>query len=253
MGKTRIVKDELVEKLKQELGIEEPVTKKKEVSQPKAGQPMAEKKTRSKKYLEASSDLDRNKTYPLNEALDMVKKMSYSKFNGTLEAHIKTAQTGVRGLISLPYASGKKLRILIFAPSQPQLEGVVFGTDSTIDEISQGKIGFDLIITTPEWMPKLAKLAKILGPKGLMPNPKNNTITEDVKKAAESFQTGKTEYKTEPKAPIIHLPLGKLSQPSEELIANCKALLIAIGKTKIKKVILSSTMGAGVKLDLTSI
>ena len=241
-------KDELVEKLKAELGIEN-------AEKPTQPEPVkvASSQKRSKKYLEASKDLDRNRTYPLPEALDMVKKMSYAKFNGTLEAHINTAQTGIRGLASLPYASGKKLRILVFAPSQPQLEGVILGSDAIIEEISKSHINFDLIIATPEWMSKLAKVAKILGPKGLMPNPKNGTITDDLKKTVESFQAGKTEYKTEPKAPIIHLALGKLSQPNEELEANIKVLIASLGKTKIKKITLSPTMGPGVKLDLTSI
>ena len=242
--------DKLVEKLKQELGIEKEkkvpkVEKVSKVSQSKT-------KSRSKKYLEASKDLDRSKAYPLPEALDMVKKMSYAKFNATIEAHINTMQTGLRGFISLPYASGKNLSILVFGPSQPKIEGVVFGTDSILDEIEKGKINFDLIITTPEWMSKLAKVARILGPKGLMPNPKNGTVTDDLKKTVESFQAGKTEYKTEAKTPIIHLALGKLNQPNEELEANIKTLLQIIGKTKIKKVTLSPTMGAGVKLDLSS-
>lgn len=240
-------KDELVEKLKEELGIKPP-----EKSEPKISKPTSVKQ-RSKKYLEVSKDLDKTKSYPLPQALDMVKKMSYSKFDGTLEAHIQTGQTGLRGFLQLPYVSGKKLRILCFGPSQPQLEGVIFGTDSTIDEIAEGKVDFDLIITTPDWMPKLAKVAKILAPRSLMPNPKNGTISDDLPKTVASFQAGKTEYKTEPKTPIIHLALGKLSQPKEQLEANVKTFVSVIGKSRIKKVVLSPTMGSSVKLDLTSI
>lgn len=249
-------KDELVEKLKKELGIEEKIEKSTDAKamvdkeEPVKDEPS---KQRSKKYLEASKDLDRSKFYSLQEALDMVKKMSYSKFNGTLEAHLSTVQTGLRGFLQLPYASGKKLRILAFGKGAKDSGAEIVGGDDTIDEISKGKINFDILITTPEWMPKLAKLAKILGPKGLMPNPKNNTITDDLKKAVASFQTGKTEYKTEAKTPIIHISLGKLNQPNEELEANVKTLLTTLGKTKIKKVVLSPTMGTGIKLDLTSI
>lgn len=215
-------------------------------------------KPRSKKYQEVVKDLDRTKTYPIETAVDMVKKLSYAKFNATLEAHVNTAQTGIRGLVSLPYASGKKLRILVFGhlPEPSEYEGVVFGDDSTIESISQGKVDFDLVITTPEWMPKLTKVAKILGPKGLMPNPKNGTITsgeDGLKKAVEGFQAGKTEYKTESKAPVIHLGLGKLNQPTEELSQNVKTLLSTLGKTRIKKVSLSPTMGPSVKVDLASI
>ena len=214
-------------------------------------------KPRSKKYQEAAKDLDRTKIYPLLEAVDMVKKLSYAKFNATLEAHINTAQTGIRGYVSLPYAKGVQLRILVFGPSTAsQLEGVIFGADSTIEEINKGKVDFDLIITTPDWMPKLAKVAKILGPRGLMPNPKNNTIVSNeagLKKCVESFQAGKTEYKTEPKAPVIHVALGKLNQPNEELVANIKTLLATLGKSKIKKITLSPTMGPSVKVDLASL
>lgn len=190
----------------------------------------------------------------------MVKKLSYAKFNATLEAHINTAQTGLRGLVSLPYASGKKLRILAFGKGAEQSGADLVGTDEIIERISQGKVDFDLIITTPEWMPKLAKVAKILGPKGLMPNPKNGTITppaggsaDGLKKAIEGFQAGKTEYKTESKAPVVHLALGKLSQPTDELSQNIQTLLQTIGKTRIKKVSLAPTMGPSVKLDLTTI
>lgn len=221
-------------------------------------------KKRSKKYQEVCKDLDRSKTYPIDEAVDMVKKLSYAKFNATIEAHINTAQTGLRGFISLPYASGKKLRILAFPPAkltpldkkELEDEGIVFGDNFTIDEINKGKVDFDVLITTPEWMPKLAKVAKFLGPKGLMPNPKNGTIVygeAGLKKAVESFQQGKTEYKTEPKASVIHLALGKLNQPNEELVANITTLLSTLGKSKIKKVSLSPTMGPALKVDLASI
>ncbi len=246
-------KDELVEKLKQELGIEEP---KKDAGQAlpagrqasmtkkaiETKKPVSLKKQRSKKYLEVSKDLDRSKFYSLPEAIDLVKKLSYFKFNGTLEAHINTSTLGIRGLISLPFVSGKKLRILAFE-----------GDDGVLEQIQNNKIDFDLIITTPQWMAKLTKVAKILGPKGLMPNPKNGTITSDIKKTVVDFQTGKTEYKTEAKTPIIHLALGKLNQPNQELEANIKAVVAGIGKTKIKKITLSSTMSPGVKLDLASI
>ena len=213
-------------------------------------------KPRSKKYQEISKDLDRTKSYPLTEAVDMAKKMSYSKFNATLEAHINTVQTGIRGLVSLPFASGRKLRILVFGKGAAESGADIFGSDDVIEEINKGKIDFDLVITTPEWMPKLAKVARILGPRGLMPNPKNSTITSGeagLQKAVEGFQAGKTEYKTEPKAPVIHLAMGKLNQPTEELTANIKTLLQTLGKSRVKKVTLSPTMGPSVKVDLSTI
>ncbi len=212
-------------------------------------------KPRSKKYQELTKDLDKSKTYPLNEAVEMTKKMSMTKFDGTIEAHINTIQTGIRGLVSLPFVSGKKLKILVFGSANtPKAdEDITIGDESIIETINKGKVNFDLVITTPDWMPKLAKVARILGPRSLMPNPKNGTIVSDLKKAVESFQTGKIEYKTESKAAVMHLGLGKLSQPTEELSANIKTLLATLGKSRVKKVSLSPTMGPSVKLDLTSL
>ncbi|OGE31334.1 hypothetical protein A3C59_04275, partial [Candidatus Daviesbacteria bacterium RIFCSPHIGHO2_02_FULL_36_13] len=170
---------------------------------------------------------------------------------------INTAQTGIRGLVSLPFASGKKLTILAFGPTASKdfagSEDIIIGTDEVVESINKGKVDFDLLVTTPEWMPKLAKVARILGPRGLMPNPKSGTITTDLKKAVEGFQAGKTEYKTEAKAAVIHLGLGKLTQPTEELSANIKTLLQILGKSRVKKVSLSPTMGPSVKLDLSSL
>ncbi len=224
--------------------------------QKKAQMPGKQKKLRSKKYQELIKDLDKSKSYPLNEAVELVKKVSYSKNTGTLEAHINTIQTGIRGLVSLPFASGKKLTILAFGPSDAlgvKSDDVILGDEAKIEQIGKGKIDFDLVVTTPDWMPKLAKIARILGPRSLMPNPKNGTITSDLKKSVEGFQAGKTEYKTEPKAPVIHIGLGKLSQPTEELSANIKILLQTMGKTRVKKVMLAPTQGPSVKVDLTSI
>src|SRR3989344_1938494 len=242
-------KDDLVEKLKAELGMEDkPVIaseakqspEKEEIAMspaaPRNNQPVKEKKPqkpgtrpasggkekpRSKKYKQSllfsdekgqdTSSLDRNKSYPISEAIEIVKKVSYTKFEGTLEAHINTAQTGIRGLVSLPFASGKKLTILAFGPTASKdfagSEDIIIGTDEVIESINErsspsgkGKVDFDLLVTTPEWMPKLPTVARILGPRGLMPNPKSGTITSDLKKTVESFMSGKTEYGHRPTA-----------------------------------------------------
>lgn len=219
----------------------------------KTQKPGKREKVRSKKYLQSTKDLDKSKYYSLNEAVELVKTLSYTKNVGTLEAHINTISTGMRGLVSLPFATGKKLTILAFGSGAEDSGADLIGSDETIEEINKGKINFDILVTTPQWMPKLAKIARILGPRSLMPNPKSGTITEDLKKAVEGFQSGKTEYKTEPKAPIIHLGLGKIDQPTEELSANVKTLIQTLGKTRVKKVSLSPTMGASVKVDLSSI
>ncbi len=208
---------------------------------------------RSKKYQEVSRDLDRNQRLSLSEAVARVKTLSYSSFTGTMEAHINTNATGIRGLVSLPFASGKKLTILAFGRGAEESGADVIGNDEVIESINKGKVDFDLLVTTPEWMPRLAKVARILGPRSLMPNPKNGTITTDLRKAVESFQAGKTEYKTEPKGKVIHLGLGKLDQPNEELAANIKTLVQTIGKTRVKKVSLAPTLGPSVKVELSSI
>ncbi len=237
----------------QESGSVDRSEQKTEAKEKKPQKPGKRKKVRSKKYQELTKDLDKSKTYPLSEAVDMVKKLNYTKFNATLEAHINTVQTGLRGLVSLPFVTGKKLRILAFGKGAEDSGADIFGSDEAIEEINEGKVNFDLLVTTPDWMPKLAKIARILGPRGLMPNPKNGTITTDLKKAVEGFQAGKTEYKTESKAPVIHIGLGKLDQPTEELSANIKILLQTVGKTKVKKLSISPTMGPSVKVDLSSL
>lgn len=231
----------------------EPVQKK--VQKPGKAKPRSEQSSRirSKKYREISKDLDKSQNYPLTEAVELVKKLSYSKFTGTLEAHINTRVSNLRGLVSLPYASGKKLRILAFGKDAAESGVDIIGSNEVIEEINKGKVSFDLVVTTPDWMPKLAKIARILGPRSLMPNPKNGTITNNLKKTVEEFQAGKTEYKTEPKAQVIHLGLGKLDQPTEELSANITTLLQTLGKSRIKKVTISPTQGPSVKLDLSSI
>jgi large subunit ribosomal protein L1 len=122
-----------------------------------------------------------------------------------------------------------------------------------MEEISKGKYNFDVIVATPEWMPKLAKLAKFLGPRGLMPNPKSNTVTDDLAKAVEELQGGKVEYKTEKDGQVIHISLGKVKQDPNEIATNLKTLYIGIGKSRIKAVTLSATMGPGVKVDLNTL
>ena len=218
-----------------------------------AKKPATSEKIRSKKYLEASKELDRSLDYSIPEAIVQVKKNSISKFTGSLEAHINTRFPNIRGMVSLPFVSGKKRTIIAFGKDAPDCGADLVGTDETLEEISKGKINFEILVVTPEWMPKLAKLAKILGPKGLMPNPKNGTVTSDLKKTVASFQEGQTEYKTEAKAPVMHIMLGKLSQTDSELEDNIKLLLTTIGKSRIKKVTLAPTMGPSVKLNLGSI
>ena len=210
-------------------------------------------KYRSKKYLEAREKVEKTKRYPLAEAVELAKTASYSKFGGSLEIHINTSVKNIRGLVNLPFASGKKLKVIAFGKGAENSGADIIGSDDDLKEIEKGRINFDILVVSPDIMPRLARFAKVLGPRGLMPNPKNGTISSDLKKAVAEIQGGKTEYKTQKDSQVIHLSLGALSRPSEELVQNAKILLNTIGKTKSKKVTLAPSMGPGVKVDLSSI
>lgn len=255
--------DTLVEQLKAELGITEEEKRPSEDTsraqseqaeakeeKPKQKPKVGKQKPRSKKYQEAAKLIDPEKKYSIDEAVEIAKQASYSKFDGTLEIHLNSVNKNLRGSVSLPFASGKKVRILAFGKGAQESGADQVGDDKKLEEIGGGKIDFDVLLTTPEWMGKLAGLAKVLGPRGLMPNPKNGSITDDLKKAVLEAQSGKVEYKTENNGKVVHLSLGKVSQPKEELTQNVKVLLSNIGKSKIRKATLSPTMGPGIKLDL---
>lgn len=222
---------------------------------PKKKQKRGKARIRSKKYKEAIEKVDRNINYPLLEAVELVKNTSFTTFPGTVELHLNSSLKGLRGLVTLPFSTGKKLRILVLAPAGTKLDEkeVTVGDEASLEEISKGKVDFDVIVAHPSFMPKLAPLAKILGPRGLMPNPKTGTVTENLDKAIEDLMGGKVEYKTEANGKVIHTGVGITSQPSEELSANVKALYTIVGKSKVQKITLSSTMGPGVKVDLASI
>jgi large subunit ribosomal protein L1 len=243
------------EKPKKILGINKEKTEaKKETKEDKKAAPTETKRpTHSKKHQAASEKVEKNKAYPISEAVNLAKETSYTKFDGTLEVHINTNLKTLRGLVSLPYASGKKLVILAFGKGAEESGADQIGDEKKLGELEKGRINFDILVTTPEWMPRLARLAKTLGPRGLMPNPKNGTVTDNLKKAVEELQAGKIEYKTEKVGGVMHLSLGKLSQPNEELEQNLKTLLSAIGKTKIKKAVVTPTMGPGIRVDVSSI
>jgi len=212
-----------------------------------------QKKTRvrSKRYIEAASLVDKTKTYPLADAVSLVKKTSLTKFDGSVELHInlnpaalgdsprgEAGKKDMRGSVSLPHGTGKQVRVVI-------------ADDAVIADIAAGKINFDILVAHPREMPKLAKVARILGPKGLMPNPKTGTVTEDTAKRAKELSTGKVNFKTEPDQPLIHLLVGKVSFEDKKLEDNVNAILDAVGRGKIAKATLASTMGPGVKISLS--
>lgn len=217
------------------------------------------KKIRSKKYQAVLEKIEKNQKLTALEAVKQAQENSITKFEGTIEAHINTTAKNLRGLVNMPFAQGKKLRILAFpSAGSGQVadnlgDGVTIGNDETINEIDKGKINFDVVVTTPAWMPKLAKIARILGPRSLMPNPKNGTITENLEKAVTELQGGKTEYKTEKDGQVIHLSVGKTAQKPEEIMANLKVIYNTVGRSKISKISLSPTMGPSAKVDLQSL
>lgn len=211
------------------------------------------KVTHGKKYQEMREKVERNKPYPVAQAVELAKETSYTTFDGTVEIHVNTSVKNVRGLVSLPFASGKALTVIAFGKGADESGADIVGDDAKLADIVKGKINFDVIVTDPTWMPKLAGAAKVLGPKGMMPNPKNGTIASDLKKAVTEIKSGKVEYKTERNGQVIHLSVGKVSQATEEITQNVKLLLGTIGKTKIKQAVLTPTMGPSVKIDISSI
>lgn len=194
-------------------------------------------KVRGKKYQNARTKIDRTKLYSIKEAVQLIKETSYSSFDGTIELHLVTKKGGVSANIKLPHLTGKKKKIEV-------------ANDSTIKKLEKGKVDFDVLLATAEMMPKLVPFAKILGPKGLMPNPKNGTLIKNAKEA-NKFSANTITLKTEKKVPLVHTIVGKVSQKDEEIIENTETILSAIGKRQIQKAYLTSTMGPSVKIEVS--
>lgn len=223
---------------------------------------------RGKKYLEKAKLVDRGKLYEAKEAIAIVKKNASSKFDETIELHIRTgcdskyAEQQIRGSVVLPAGTGKKVKILVFAKDakadEAKAAGADYvGSDEFVTKIqSEGWLDFDAVVATPDMMGTVGKLAKILGPKGLMPNPKTGTVTPDVTKIIGELKAGKVEYRLD-KQNLIHCPLGKASFDDAKLQENFDALMSAIVKARpqslkgtfLKSITLASTMGPGVKLS----
>ena len=195
---------------------------------------------RSKRYKVLAKKINRNLSYAPQAALEQIIASAASKDRG-LDLHVNTLETGLRGEIKVPFSTGKTIRIEIFS-------------DQTVTALNNNEFNFDVLLATPADMPKLAKYAKVLGPKGLMPNPKNGTVVTDPAARAKQMSSGATvAFKSEPKFPIIHLSLGKTSQKAEELTANLTTILQEIGVAKIKSAYLTSTQTPSLKLDLSSL
>ena len=222
-----------------------------------------------KKYVEAAKLIDRTQQYEAAEAISLVKKTATAKFDETVEAHIRTgcdsrhADQQIRGAVVLPNGTGKEVKVLVFAKGTKLDEAQAAGADyvggeELIPKIqNEGWLDFDVVVATPDMMGVVGRLGKVLGPKGLMPNPKAGTVTMDVAKAIADIKAGKIEYRLD-KANIIHVPVGKASFSEEKLTENFNTLMDAILKAKpsalkgqyIKSVTLACTMGPGVKVSV---
>ena len=223
---------------------------------------------RGKKYTEAAKMIDRAAQYDVAEAVSLVKKTAVAKFDETVEAHVRLGVDGrhadqqVRGAVVLPHGTGKTVRVLVFAKGDKATEAEAAGADfvgaeELIPRIqNEGWFDFDVVVATPDMMGVVGRLGRVLGPKGLMPNPKAGTVTMDVTKAVNDIKAGKIEYRLD-KANIIHCPVGKASFTEEQLTENFNTLMDAIIKAKpasakgtyMKSVTITSTLGPGVKVN----
>lgn len=222
----------------------------------------------SKRYNEVRKLVDRNKNYDLNEAIDLAKKVATAKFDETVELHIKTnidyrkSDQQIRSTIALPHGTGKEVKVLVFATGEKAEEAKAAGADyvgaeDLVEKIQKENfLDFNVAIATPDMMKVIGKLGKILGPRGLMPNPKAGTVTNDVTSAVKEFKKGRMEVRTD-KTGNLHIPVGKASFDNEKLKENIKSAYEQILNLKpagvkgnfIKKVVLSTTMGPGIKVD----
>ena len=220
---------------------------------------------RSKKYLNAIKQIDKKKIYSAKDGVELIKKINQTKFDASIDIAIKLnldtskAEQQLRGTISLPHYYGKQVKILAITDEISNEEakklGIKVGQTDVINEIKDGQIDFDLIITVPKFMPSLSKLGKILGPKGLMPNPKLGTVTTNIVKTINEFKKGKNQYRTDTYG-NVHMKIGKISAPTNDIVENID-MLISFIKSKrpatvkgdyIKNITISSTMGPSIKL-----
>ena len=225
---------------------------------------------KSKRYQEAASKIDRLKHYNVEEAVELAKETNIANFDASVEVAFRLGidtrknDQQIRGAVVLPNGTGKSQRVLVFAKGDKAAEAEAAGADFVgegeyVEKIQQGWFDFDVVVATPDMMGEVGKLGRVLGPKGLMPNPKTGTVTMDVTKAVEEIKAGKVEYRAE-KAGIVHASIGKVSFDTDKLVENFKALQDVLTKAKpssakgtyFKSVAVTTTMGPGVKVDTSS-
>lgn len=226
---------------------------------------------KGKKYLKAAEMVELGKAYSINEASALVKKSDFTKFDASVELHLRLgvdprqANQMVRGVAALPHGVGKDVTVLVLTSPGKEAEALeagadFVGLDEYVEKIQGGWVGMDVIICSPDVMPKVGRLGRILGPRGLMPNPKSGTVTPNVGKAVKEVKAGKIDFKVD-KAGIVHVAIGKTSFSSEQIAENATELIQVIGRLKpssskgtyFKSVFITSTMGPGVKIELNSI
>lgn len=225
----------------------------------------------AKKLTAAKEKIEKAKEYSLDDAVSTIKEVTYAKFDETLELALnlgvdpRKSDQMVRGSVVLPHGTGKKVRVLVFAKGEKEKEATDAGADHVgaedmIEKINKGWFEFDKVVATPDVMSLVGRLGKILGPRGLMPNPKLGTVTFDVAKAIKEIKAGKVEFRTE-KAGVVHVSFGKVSFDQQKLVENAKAIIDSVMKAKpssskgkyIKKIHMSSTMGPSLKIDVNSV
>ena len=225
---------------------------------------------RGKKYRELAKKIDSNKSYSLTEALSLAIETSPTKFDASVEAHVRLgvdprqADQNIRATVNLPHGTGKDIRVAVFAPESEhsaakEAGANIIGDEEFLKKLDKEELNFDVLIATPQYMAKLGKYARLLGPRGLMPNPKSGTVATDVAKAVTEAKTGKVEYRVDKQA-IVHLAFGKVSFGAEKLLGNAEAFFNSLNSQKpstikgvyIKSVTIATTMGPGIKVDISN-
>lgn len=204
--------------------------------QPEAVKPKKLSRVRSRKYNATRGQVDKTKKYSASAAVELLKKLSYTKFDGTITVHAVVKEAGFSTPLTLPHSTGKSIRVAI-------------ASDEVLAEIQAGKIEFDVLVAHPSFMPKLAKFASTLGPKGLMPNPKNGTLSPNPEGQKTKLEAGTVTVKTEKKAPLLHIRIGKVSMDTKKLVENIQAIHKALG-TKLDSLAIAASMSPGIKVEV---